>query len=80
MASRLITISVVRARGRPCGAARCVVHMESQTACAPKGVGFRTLYTEIQTGIQTAHHPHPPVVWGLDQNFLKDTPQFYSFS
>ena len=35
MASRLITISVVRARGRPCGAARCVVRMESKTARAP---------------------------------------------
>ena len=22
-----------------------------------QGVGFRTLYTEIQTGIQTTHHP-----------------------
>ena len=33
-----------------------------------------------QTGIQTTHHPHPPVFCGLDQNFLKDTPQFYSFS
>ena len=45
-----------------------------------QGVGLRTLYTEMQTGIQTTHHPHPPVFCGLDQNFLKDTPQFYSFS
>ena len=31
---RAIAISVVRARGRPCGAARCAARMGSQTAQA----------------------------------------------